>query len=88
MNKFFYFILFFPLIIFSQECQDDTNEWVQVGDVIDGESLAYNFFGGSTAAINQEGNIVASVHKGSDLNGIVQVFQNIDNVWTQLWNFL
>ena len=68
----------------SNCCQGDNNEWVQVGDVIDGESLAYNFFGGSTAAINQEGNIVASVHKGSDLNGIVQVFQNIDNVWTQL----
>lgn len=62
------------------------NNWVQIGESINGErELDYS---GHSVSINNSGTIVAI---GSDMNsdngtqsGHVRIFENINNVWTQL----
>ena len=77
MNKFFYFILFFPLIIFSQD-------WNQIGEDIDG--LAAGDWTGTAVSTNNSGDIIAIGENHSTYyNGRVRVFQKSSyNSWIQI----
>jgi len=62
----------------------DANNWVQIGEDIDGTTLNDKF--GGAVSLNNQGNILAvGAH---DHNGIgqVRIFENITNTWVQIGN--
>lgn len=64
------------------------NSWTQIGNDIDGENSG-DFFG-SSISISDNGNIIAIGALYNDGNGFdsghVRVFENINNIWTQIGN--
>lgn len=58
-----------------------SGEWVQIGETIYGDNLS-----GSNISISSEGNIVAiaTPNGGSNLQGLVRVYENISGTWTQI----
>ncbi len=68
---------------------NDSNEWVQIGNDINGEE-ELNWFG-SDVSLSSNGTIVAIGARFNDgesgnLSGHVRIFENIDNNWNQLGN--
>jgi len=63
-----------------------SNSWNQLGNTINASNIG-DFFG-SGLSLSSNGNIVAIGASSSDVNGVnsgqVQVFENINNVWTQI----
>ncbi|WP_417872304.1 T9SS type A sorting domain-containing protein [Xanthomarina gelatinilytica] len=67
-------LLLFPYFLFSQ---------TQIGQSFYGEE-DYDFLG-NTVSISSNGNIIAIAVEGIDDNtGLVRVYENINNVWTQI----
>jgi len=68
--------------------QNTNNNWVQIGNDIDGESA--NDRSGLSVALSGNGNILAIGAPYNDTNGVdyghVRVFQNINNNWAQIGN--
>ena len=65
------------------ELQNGT--WIQLGDDIEGISEGEKF--GSDVSLNSDGSIVAiGAHNGNNEYGQVRVFENQNNVWTQIGN--
>jgi hypothetical protein len=64
------------------------NNWLQIGDDIDGEATGDVF--GSSVSISADGSIVAVGAPGNYLNvessGYVRIYQNINDNWVQLGN--
>ncbi|GAB1856450.1 hypothetical protein MHTCC0001_12850 [Flavobacteriaceae bacterium MHTCC 0001] len=62
--------------------------WTQVGDNIDGEAAGDQ--SGYSVSLSSDGTIVAIGARGNDGNGSnsghVRLYQNINNVWTQIGN--
>ena len=78
MKKVYVFILLFiPLISFAQ---------VQIGQDIDGEAAGDRF--GNSVSISCDGSIVAigarNNNSNGDSSGQVRIYQNQENVWTQI----
>lgn len=67
--------------------KNTSNEWIQVGNDIDGE--AANDFSG-TVSLSDNGTIVAIGAKFNDQNGFtsghVRIFENTNNTWNQIGN--
>ncbi|WP_179318708.1 T9SS type A sorting domain-containing protein [Winogradskyella helgolandensis] len=68
--------------------ENQSDVWTQIGSEIEGEE--YNDELGWTVELNSEGNIIAVGARNSDgINGginvgIVRIYENISNVWTQI----
>jgi hypothetical protein len=67
--------------------QNQNGNWLQIGNDIDGEAAGDNF---NAVSLNADGSILAVGAQSNDGNGIasghVRVFENINNVWSQIGN--
>ncbi|MEP0263415.1 T9SS type A sorting domain-containing protein [Dokdonia sp.] len=65
--------------------ENQNNTWIQIGQNIDGEVIGDHF--GSSISISCDGNILAIGASNSNNNsGLVQVYENVSGVWTQIGN--
>ena len=63
--------------------QNDSGNWIQIGDDIKGEVGGMKF--GHSVCLNDNGSIIAISAHGYDWGrGIVRIFENINGVWTQI----
>lgn len=66
--------------------QNISGTWTQIGDDIDGEAPADHF--GNSLSLSADGNVVAVGASNNDGNGVdagrVRVFENINDIWTQV----
>jgi len=62
----------------------DSNNWVQIGEDIDGEALNDKF--GGAVSLNNQGNILAIGALDNNGIGHVRVFENLANTWSQIGN--
>jgi len=67
--------------------QNQNGNWLQIGNDIDGEAAGDNF---NAVSLNADGTILAVGAQSNDGNGTasghVRVFENINNVWSQVGN--
>ena len=67
--------------------QNQNGNWLQIGNDIDGEAAGDNF---NAVSLNADGTILAVGAQSNDGNGTasghVRVFENINNVWSQIGN--
>src|SRR5690606_7668049 len=75
-SSFFYGKFHYTMIF-----ENISGEWVQIGVTIYGDNLS-----GSNISISSEGNIVAiaTPNGGSNLQGLVRVYENIEGTWIQI----